>query len=44
MLATLLAWLVIVLGVCWLLLKFLHRAGGRERDTEEREAQNRFRK
>lgn len=45
MLASLLAWVVIVLGACWLVLKFFRRSSKRERDEEEREdSQNPYRK
>lgn len=38
-----LVWLAIVLGVCWLLLKFLLRPSRPERGSEER-SDNPFRK
>jgi hypothetical protein len=38
-----LVWLAIVLGVCWLLLKFLGRPGRHRRGSDER-SDNPFRK
>ncbi len=44
MIATVLGWLVIVFGVCWLLVKYVRGSGGHEKDPEDGDPHGPFRK